>query len=324
MSKKKEIKYYDFDKVEKYLHDDYLEYFIELKETFFQVNLKNIYKYIIDNEQPRFLIFMLEKYPLPQYDLTYCLQKYIGKNYPKEILEVLLEKYPNFTSALTTDNYFNYILKNSSLEYIKEIYKLRQKSNIPNLKLNLGNYFSANFSDMNIFYWLIDEKIINLNTDLVQWLIHELSYNYITKDNLDYLLEKIKFDKNKLKEIFNFKSGYSYKYIFPKLISNKNNDLIYYFFELLEPKFIIKKEGVNHIIQNIIEYADYEMFMFLLKHIKKLQYDDSFDNNHSKNSYANHFRTRRNYDFNIAYELIKLGIKLDKYSKEFNNLVIKK
>ena len=68
-------------------------------------------------------------------------------------------------------------------------------------------------------------------------------------------------------------------------------------------------------------FSDYDMFMFIMKNIILLKYDDFLDDSEYINKCFGYTIT----DKKIIYELVKLGCKIDKslkYYNDFNNIQI--
>ncbi len=313
----------NFSQVSEYLYDEYLEYIKRIKIKFINANLELFLETIIQNDQLELLKYILSKCKykkISTYDVNNLLIHYKGKNHPEEILKILLNKFSDLESyLLKTEGNFRDMVLNSSFEFIKQIYKLKEKTikNIFRIHIYLIKLY--NFNDKRVFYWLLDNELININYDLTDWLIEELnsSLSDINKENIEYLLEKINFNKSELKKIFIVKKGfYSWEqdqYVFCELLVNKKYDLMYYFFELLKPEEIINKDEIELILEYLIKYSNYEMFIFVIKHIINLKYFDFINNEPFIIKYFN-----IDTDERIVYELVKLGCKIDKNSKNYN------
>ncbi len=328
----------NFSEVSEYLYDEYLEYIKRIKIKFINANLELFLETIIQNEQIELLKYILKKCKykkISTYHVSNILIRYKGKNHPEKILKILLNKYSDLSSyILETEGNFRDIALNSSLEFIKEIYKLKENTNMNISTIHIYNIKLYNFKDKRIFYWLLDNELIKLDYVLTDWLVEELtsSISEINSDNIDYLLEKINFNKSELKKIFTIKTSIFDKdrYLLNELIIKKKYNLIYYFFELLKPNEIIHKDAdvIETIFKHIIMFSDYDMFMFLMKQIILLKYDD-FLNDYFLNDYEYSKKCigYSNTDKKIIYELVKLGAKVDKnlkYYNDYNNIQIVK
>ncbi len=307
--------------VTEYLYDDYLEYFYNVNDKFFNYYKRSIYEQIIGDEQVKFLEFMLEKYPLNTDELWYYLKRYRGKENPEQILNL----YFKYDKALKYrfekgNDIFGDVLRQSSLEYVKVFSNMMGENLNKNMKINLGNYRINSFYDHRVFAWLFETNRFNINPDdnWIEWIKSEIKSETINQDNIDNILELIKFDKTNLKEIF-VVINTNYNSIISYLVQNKKNEFIYYFFDKLEPKDIIHEWNVRNIIIDIIKYNNYELFMFFIKHIFQLKYKSTFYNNSTVQVYGS---TAYEYidtvDKKILYELVKLGYTFPKASKYYN------
>ncbi len=328
----------DFSEVSEYLYDEYLEYVKRIKIKFINENLDLFLETIIQNEQIELLKYILDNcksYKILISNIKHFLANYKGKNHPEKILKILFEKIPNLKSYLLNDQYFirneyffKIILTNTSLEFVKQIYKLIKETNIPIYTFQIYDMYLYYFYDKSVFYWLLDIKVINYTvSDLKNWLIIELGSDSsnINKDNINYLLEKINLDKSELYKFFTINTCTidSDQYLLDSLLVQEKYDLIYYFFELLKPKEIIHVDKIREIFKHLVIYTNYEMFMFITQHIILLKYDNFLNDIQFITEcfeYCNKFTDER-----IGYELIKLGAKLDKnsiYNYKFNNIQI--
>ncbi len=206
---------------------------------------------------------------------------------------------------------------NVSYELVQELYKIQTKPfrcDIYSLKL-------LNFRDKRNFYWLIDNKMINLDFNLIEWLKDELGSieSDINSDNIDYLLEKINFNKSELDKIFFVKTtnNYNDQYVLTELLYGKKDNLIYYFFEILKPEQIISMHKTKIIFKYLIIHSNYKMFMFITQHIILLKYDDFLKDFEYCNKCIEYCNI--NTDVRIVYELVKLGCKINKDSKYYND-----
>ncbi len=332
-SNNNKIKIKNFSEVSEYLYDEYLEYFYNVEDSFFNNNRKNIYTQIIREEQIKFLEFMLNKYLLNSYDMCWILTSYKGKERPEEILNLIFKFNNEISKLLFEVNYkFREILLYSSLEYVKVYYKLRGEK-LKDIKINLLEYHTNEFYDIRIFYWLLEKNIFNINIDLIRWVKHELKLNHINKDNFDNLLDLIKFNKLNFEYIFvqNNSETY-YNSVLVSLIRNKRNEMIYYFFDKLEPKKIIFEKNVYDILLTIAQYNNYELFMFFIKHIFQLKYKSVLYNDYSIQQLGISINNNNNnnntlVDEKIVFEIIKLGYRVPKknlYFDYFSKLTLKK
>ncbi len=326
----KKIKIINFSNVYEYLYDDYLEYFYNVEDQFFKNNIIEISKFIINNEQVEFLNFILNNY-LDDFNNIYLKNNFSDfecDSNPKKIIKIILEKNPTIQNLLNSNDIFIMFLKTSTLESVKGIYNLRDKEENINFKLRLINYFTEDFKDKRVFFWLLEKNIFTINeydSELVTWIQYEIlgdyKYNYDNNYNINNLLKKMYFDKSKLKKIFKIPRGFYCNCLLAKLISSSKNELIYNLFELVEPSIIIKKKYVKIIFYYLIGHNDYKMFVFILKHIINLKYDSIIMKIIKSSNILTllHYRDIKYQTDKIAYELIKLGAKVDKNSKYYYN-----
>ncbi len=321
LTNNKKIKTINFSDVYEYLYDEYLEYIKRIDISFINTHLDLLLKIIIENEQIELLKYILlncEYKKLIIYDYRTLLLKYTGKNNPKEILEILLKEYHGLLYLTRDKNYFTNLLYNASFELVQELYKIQIKP----FRCDIYSLTLCNFKDKRIFYWLIDNKMINLDFNLIEWLKDELGSieSDINSDNIDYLLEKINFNKSELDKIFFVKTtnNYNDQYVLTELLYGQKDDLIYYFFKILKPEQIIALNKTKMIFKYLIIHSDYKMFMFMSQHIILLKYDDFLDDpeycDECINDYCN-----KDTDKRIVYELVKLGCKINKDSKYYND-----
>ncbi len=323
------IKISNLKEVSEYLYDDYLEYFYNVEDIFFKNSISRICSLIIYREQEEFLKFIINKYSnyINISFLESCICSYKGKEKPEKITKIIFEKYPKIKSNIISDDYFKKIIKCAKFEFVKVIYNLRDKLDNKHFKLFVEDYHNYHFCDVKVFFWLFEKNIFvtNKNYNLLIWINIELTslykYNCVGKYSFNYILEKISFDKSKLKDIFNILKGTDSLLV--KLIEKSKNELIYYFFELVEPEYIIKKYDVKLIIKYLISYNNHKMFVFILKHIINLKYDYEIEK--LKLSTISSYLSQRKLEYQteeIAYELVKLGFKDNKDSKYNYNIQI--
>jgi hypothetical protein len=133
-------------------------------------------------------------------------------------------------------------------------------------------------------------------------------------------IEKINFNKSELDKIFFVKNtnNYNDQYVLTELLYVKKDDLIYYFFEILKPEQIISIHKTKMIFKYLIIHSNYKMFMFMTQHIILLKYDDFLDDPEYSNKCINEYCSK-DTDKRIVYELVKLGCKVNKDSKYYND-----
>ena len=137
-------------------------------------------------------------------------------------------------------------------------------------------------------------------------------------NNIDNLLEKINLDKSRLNEIFTTKNIKYNNSILYHLTKKNKSDLIYYFFEMFEPKMIIKESEVYSLLSNVIERNNYELFIFLIRHIINLKYESVLYNYIYIQRLGDNTMYNFNIDFRIVNVLVKLGYKISKHSKYYS------
>ncbi len=317
------IKVPNFHTVSEFLYDEYLEYFKEFDEKFFISNIEDIYSSIISNEQREFLKFMLDKYPLNKPNkMLVLLHYYRGKDSPKEILEIILQNNKYLINDFTRNDCYIKLLKMCSYEFILEIHKIRQKNNIPEIKINILQFKIYDFYDRKVYFWLLDliiknnnnksifscfRKILNFDkNDILKYIYYNLEY-YKTSEEIFLVLEKFNLDKSILNDIFII--GYKEnKLRIREIIRNIaiRKELLYKIFQIVNPKLLIPSENIAlYLTIDLITYPEvkYESFMFISIHIINLGYGKIF-NDLGFNSPA--FFTK-DIDEQKVYELIKLN-----------------
>lgn len=315
----KQIKYIEipyFEKIREYCSDGYEEYFDKISIINLKKFTDDIYRHVLLTDQPKMLEYMLERIPIEQDKLfNFILTHYKGGNYEKEILDVILKKYPDIQYSLR--NNIGKIIESSKLNFVIETYNLRSTS-----ELNLPFTPIQRYWDINVFYWLIDLNAFDLTkkNDIVKLL-----YDYLKSDKVKFLnfkksIEKLKFDNNNLSEIFIASNEtYSYLTVLEALLSNKQVEIIYFLFEHVKPELIIKTNNIARIIEQLIKLNDYSLFMFIMKHIFIINFDSLNNLTHNYYlQYAVNYNENSNTDKKIILELIKLKIEPKKGTKYYD------
>ena len=314
-----QIKYIEvpyFDKIKEYCSDGYEEYFDKITVNNLKKFTDDIYRHVLQTDQSKMLEYMLDRIPIEQDKLfNFILTHYKGGYNEKEILDIILKKYPNIRYSLI--NNIIKIVESNNLNFVIEIYNLRSKT-----ELNLPLIPIQKYLDINVFYWLIDINGIDLTKtkDIVKLLFDYLKSDKVKFINFKNSIEKLKFDNNNLSEIFIASNEtYSYLTVLEALLSNKQVEIIYFLFEHVKPELIIKTNNIARIVEQLVKYGDYSLFMFIMKHIVIINFESL--NNLTHNYYlqsAVNYNDYTNTDKKIILELIKLKIEPKKGTKYYD------
>ncbi len=329
------IKISNFEDVEEYLYDEYLEYFYNVEHNFFKYNQYDIFEKIINEEQIKFLEYMLSRYALRTGEILDIIIEYKGKERPKEILNILFKKYPSLKNDLMKDDNFKRIIDYSSLKFIKEINKLREENNYKQIEIKLEDCYISELSSPDVFNWFIDKQIIKLDNqnEIYEFICSELANDYFdTVNKFETLLNKLNLNKKNLNEIF--KSNVDIKRYNLNIISNLIEyelfDIIYYLFDNVDHKYLIPDASYAfNIFLEAISNCDYKLFSLICKCIREQGFDNVFTN------YDEYYCELDDYlvnnhkvkDERILFELLKLKIQpsiKSKFYQIYNNLVIAK
>lgn len=314
-----QIKYIEvpyFDKIKEYCSDGYEEYFDKITTNNLKKFTDEIYRHVLLTDQPKMLEYILDRIPIDQDKIfNLIISSYRGGYNEKEILDVILKKYPNIKYSLI--NNIIKIVESSKLNFVIEIYKLRSTT-----QLNLPFTPIQKYWDINVFYWLIDLNAFDLTKtkDIVKLLFDYLKSDKVKFINFKKTIEKLKFDNNNLSEIFiTSNESYSYLTVLEALLINKQVEIIYFLFEHVKPELIIKTSNIARIVEQLVKYGDYSLFMFIMKHVFTINFESL--NNLTHNYYlqnAVNYNDNSNTDKKIILELIKLKIEPKKGTKYYD------
>ena len=303
-----DVKY--FRQIDDFCCDGYQEYFDNISQNSLEVYRTDLIKKVLSNDDSEMLKYLLKR---------------LNKFTPNDLIDKFRFGYckdsKNFKNIVLNDQYFKYFLSERKLDVVKEIHRLRIENENPKIKFNIteiSNYLNPNYSDPNVLYWLIDEDFFDLKTinpPTFEKTKVKIFREYLRTSKVDFnvfkiLMDKLNFKTLNLSEMFN--KIYGYECILEDLISRGKNELIYYLFEHIKPEDIINKDRKSNYIRKLIITNDYELFMFVMKHLaclKLLSGFTYFENSHIIESIDN------NTDYKIIYEMLKLELEPKKGTK---------
>lgn len=303
-----------------YLSDGYEKYFDSILTNKLLTYKHRIYLIILNDEQISMFEYMMKRIPLPKEELiTRFINDFSGEIYFNEFIEVIHKYYSDFNNILLKKEYFNKFILKKNIGFVKNFIEFRKNNGIYNNSINCNRLQIKEICDKNVFYWLIDNDMFILDYSLKVKIIYDyLFLEYADLENLNNILKKFYFTIDQLKNLLIEKINKNEKLILLlELIKKKKIEIIYYLFEIIEPDILINKYAVDDIISNLIDLANYKLFVFIFKKIILLKYSYSNYRIKEKLSFPifNYYENN-GYDNNkIIYELIKLGIKPPKYSK---------
>lgn len=313
----------NFRQIEEYCCNGYQEYFNRISDKNLELYKSEILNTVLKNEDIDMLKYFLNKFE-PTDLVTKILYYYKRCTNCKELIQVITEKCPKIIPELISNNMFKNFISEKKLEFVELIYELRKKNNLE--QIDFSNSI-PNFFDINVLFWLIDQKIKGFDfssnskttNNKIQLIRNFLCDNerLVTLDNLKKLIEKINFNPIDFEKLFHNKSGYnsSNSTILHHLIIEGKIDIIYYLFEYVKPSTIINSNKRREIINALINLNDFELFMFMMKHLNSLKLLNDF----SYWEQSSFFNTVINSSDNkIIYELIKLKFEPPKTSKYYD------
>jgi hypothetical protein len=311
----------NFRQIEDYCCDGYQEYFDNISTNNLELYRGDLIRKVLSNDDPEMLKYLLKRFNkfssndlVDKFKFGYCKD---SKNF-KNIIKILIDYDSDIKNILLNDQYFKYFCVEKKLPVVKEIHRLRIENITPKIKLNFTEISISNYSDPNVFYWLIDEDFFDLKNinpqtlekTKVKLLREYLRSSKVVLDVFKNLMNKLNFKTTDLSEMFN--KNYGYECILEDLINRGNSELIYYLFEHIKPETIINKDRKSNYIKKLIITNDYELFMFVMEHLASLKLLSGFtyfENSHIIESIDN------NTDYKIIYEMLKLDLEPKKGTK---------
>ena len=122
----KQIKYIEvpyFEKIREYCSDGYEEYFDKISINNLKKFTDDIYRHVLLTDQPKMLEYMFDRIPIEQDKMVNFIltnYNYKGGYNEKEVLDIILKKYPNIRNSLI--NNIGKIIESSKLNFVIEIF----------------------------------------------------------------------------------------------------------------------------------------------------------------------------------------------------------
>jgi hypothetical protein len=320
---KKLIEVKNFRQIEDYCCNGYQEFFDNISTNSLEIYRVDLIRKVLSNDDPEMFEYLLKR--LNKFNLNDLIDKFRfayckdSKNF-KNMIKILIDHDSDIKNIFLSDQYFRFFCVERKLDIVKEIHRLRIEKGNSKIKLNITEITISNYSDPNVFYWLIDEDFFDFNSinpqmlekTKVKLLREYLRSNRICLDVFKNLIDKLNFKTTNLKEMFN--KSYGYECILEDLITRGKREVIYYLFEHIKPEDMINKDKKSNYIRKLIITNDYELFMFVMHHLASLK--SLFDFTYFENSHINE-SICDNTDYQIIYELLKLEIEPKKGNKYF-------
>ncbi len=310
----------NFNQIEDYCCNGYQEHFDKISGKSLENYKLSILAKVLNNDDPDMLKYIVGKVKFSPDDVVekFRFQCKNSKNF-KEIIRIIIDCDTKIKDILLSDIYFKKFIADNNLNLIKEIHRLRQENSIQKIKLNLSDVSVSNYSNLDIFFWLIDEDFFgieknNINVKTNQRIVIKILREYLRSYNVELnkfktLIEKLNFNFTDLGEIFNknnpCQTGFSY--ILEELINRNKEELIYYLFEHIKPENIINPDKKITYIKNLIYANNYSLFMFIMEKMQSIKLLADFTYYDSSNI-MDSISDSENTDYKIIYELLKLDI----------------
>jgi hypothetical protein len=319
----------NFRQIEEYCCNGYQEYFDNISSNNLEQFKFELMNKVLNNDDSEMLEYLLKRFNKKFISSNDLVEKFKfnylkdSKNF-KNIIKILIEYDSEIKKILLNDIYFKNFCAERKIDFVKEIYNLRQENKIPKIKFNITDISISNYSDPNVLYWLIDEDFFDfksINPQMLEKTKVKLFREYLRSskvelDILKILMDKLNFKTTDLVEIFNKINNYSngYAYIIEDLIQRNKSEIIYYLFEHIKPEDLLIKDRKCNYIKQLIYRNNYELFMFVMKHLANLKLLSDFT--YYDNSYIIE-SINDDTDYQIIYELLKLNIEPRKGNKYF-------